>query len=161
MTPEIAIGRVLGEEGGYVNRDPKDDPGGETNWGISKRSYPDVDIKNLTKDQAIEMYRRDFWARIHADELPAVLVYPALDFAVNSGVETAIRKLQVAAGVADDGHWGPVTRAAVKAMDPNDLALRYVAERIDYMRKLKNFLANASGWMARIANVLRFAAQDN
>ena len=41
---------VLHHEGGYVN-DPKD-PGGETNFGIAKRSHPDVDIKNLTKDGA-------------------------------------------------------------------------------------------------------------
>ena len=44
---EEIIEQVLHHEGGYVN-DPTD-LGGETNFGITKRFYPDVDIKNLTK----------------------------------------------------------------------------------------------------------------
>ena len=44
------IGLTLDHEGGYVH-DPKD-LGGETNFGIAKRFYPDVDIKNLTKEGA-------------------------------------------------------------------------------------------------------------
>ncbi len=48
-------------EGGYVN-DPHDS-GGETNFGISKRSYPDMDIKDLTREDAEEIYYRDFWMR--------------------------------------------------------------------------------------------------
>ena len=50
---------VLEHEGGYVN-DPKD-PGGETNFGIAKRSHPDVDIKNLTKESAKEIYKEVYW----------------------------------------------------------------------------------------------------
>uniref|UniRef100_UPI0039E582BF glycosyl hydrolase 108 family protein n=1 Tax=Klebsiella pneumoniae TaxID=573 RepID=UPI0039E582BF len=56
------IGRVLGHEGGYVN-DPRD-PGGETQFGISKRAYPNVDIKGLTRETAISIYKRDFWDRV-------------------------------------------------------------------------------------------------
>ena len=52
----IIIEKVLKHEGGYVN-DPTD-LGGETNFGITKRFYPDVDIKNLTKEQAVEIYKR-------------------------------------------------------------------------------------------------------
>ena len=50
---------VLEHEGGYVN-DPKD-PGGETNFGIAKRSHPDVDIKNLTKEGDKEIYKEVYW----------------------------------------------------------------------------------------------------
>ncbi|WP_425526518.1 glycosyl hydrolase 108 family protein [Xanthomonas oryzae] len=50
---------MLSHEGGYVN-DPRD-PGGETQWGISKRAYPELNIRALTRDQAIEIYRRDYW----------------------------------------------------------------------------------------------------
>ena len=50
MTFEEIIDNVLESEGGYVN--DKDDPGGETNMGISKRAYPDLDIKNLTREEA-------------------------------------------------------------------------------------------------------------
>ena len=50
---------TLEHEGGYVH-DPTD-LGGETNFGIAKRFYPDVDIKNLTEDGAKEIYKRDYW----------------------------------------------------------------------------------------------------
>ncbi len=54
-----AVRIILAHEGGYVNHPA--DPGGETNMGISKRSYPDLDIKNLTVAMAKEIYFRDFW----------------------------------------------------------------------------------------------------
>lgn len=161
MDFKTAIDRVLDHEGGYVNPKPSDDPGGETKFGISKRSYPNVDIKNLTREQAVEIYKRDFWDRVRAEEMPDAIAYQALDFAVNSGIGTAIRKLQFAAGVADDGHWGPVTRAAVASMDVNDLLMLYIAERMDFQRKLKNWLPNSGGWTARNAMNLRLAAKDN
>ncbi len=80
-------------EGGYDN-DP-DDPGGETKYGISKRSYPNEDIKNLTVERAIEIYTRDFWNPLNLssiqDQTTANLVFR---FAVNSGQETAVELLQ-------------------------------------------------------------------
>ncbi len=74
-------------EGGYVNR--ADDPGGETKYGISKRAHPDVDIKALTKDQAMEIYRADYWLKAGCEELswPGCLVQ--FDTAVNMGVGRA------------------------------------------------------------------------
>ncbi len=109
ITFEESATRLLGHEGRYVFN-PKD-PGGETNWGISKRSYPHVDIKNLTKEGALEIYMRDFWKPL-TDAHPAIR-FQAFDFAVNSGIQTATRKLQQAVGVADDGHWGPRSAAAL------------------------------------------------
>lgn len=158
MAFSTLINRVLANEGGYVNI--PDDPGGETQWGISKRSYPDLDIRALTREDAIAIYKRDFWDRCHGDELPEAVAFQALDFAVNSGVETALRKLQTAAGVADDGHWGPVTREAIAAVNPVVLCIRYLAERLDFMRKLKRWPSFSSGWAGRIAADLRYAAVD-
>ena len=57
------------------------------------------------------IYRRDFWDRV-AITSPA-LRYQSFDFAVNSGIDTAVRKLQQVWGVADDGVWGPVSAAAL------------------------------------------------
>lgn len=155
---ELCVSRVLGNEGGYVN-DPND-PGGETNWGISKRAYPNLDIKSLTRNDAIAIYRRDFWDRISADKLPALLQFQALDFAVNCGIETAVRKVQAAAGVADDGHFGPVSFAAITAMHPVVLTLRFLAEELDYRRKLSGWPRYGGGWTARVANDMRLAAID-
>lgn len=159
MDFDTAFDRLMGHEGGYVNNPA--DPGGETNWGISKRSYPDVDIKNLTRDQAKSIYRRDFWDRGQMEQFDPAIAYQTFDFAVNSGIETAIRKLQAAAGVADDGHIGPVTVAAIKNRGVNDMLMLLTAERIDYQAKLKNGDTFWRGWMRRNAENLRYAATDN
>lgn len=158
MDFDTVINRVLGNEGGYVNR--PEDPGGETNWGISKRSYPDVDVKNLTREAAIEIYRQDFWAKVGAAELPAPLMFQAIDFAVNSGCETAVRYLQLAAGVADDGHVGPATLAALQAMPPAVLLVTYLALRLKFMTRLKNWPSESRGWANRIGDDLLLGAQD-
>ncbi len=158
MTFDDAIDRILGHEGGYVN-DPAD-PGGETKWGISKRSYPDVDVAALTRDGAKAIYRRDFWDRIGADSLPASVRYQVLDFAVNSGIETAVRYLQRALGVADDGHFGPVSRAAAAAATETDMILGLNAERRDFMTRLSTWPSFGRGWARRVAQNLRYGAQD-
>lgn len=157
----IAINRVLKSEGGYVN--DLNDPGGETIWGVSRRSFPHFnsgDFKNATREQAVVLYRAEFWDKVHADKMPDDLQYQALDFAVNSGISVAIRKLQSAAGVADDGYWGPVTQAAVAALPPAVIIFRFLAKRLDYMRRLSNWKYHGAGWAARIAEAMRYAADD-
>lgn len=70
-------------EGGYANN-PKD-PGKETKWGISKRSYPKVDIKNLTKDEALNIYNRDFVPHLPEGITDPNVIYHLLDMGINSG----------------------------------------------------------------------------
>jgi lysozyme family protein len=149
--------RLIGNEGGYCN--VAGDPGGETNWGISKRSYPDVDIKNLTMEGAKAIYLRDFWDPL-GDAHPAVK-FQAFDFAVNSGIQTAVRKLQAAIGVADDGHFGPASRAALARMDVNDVLMRYIAQRLRFWASLSTWGQFGKGWALRAAKDLEYATQDN
>lgn len=156
---ETAFNRLMGSEGGYT--DGKGDPGGETKWGLSKRSYPHLDIKNLTREDAKPVYRRDFWDRIHAEVLYDGVAYQAFDFAVNSGIETAVRYLQRALGVADDGHWGPVSQLAASTMSESDLIMRLIAQRIRFMTKLSNWNVAGKGWMNRMANNLDYGAEDS
>lgn len=158
MMFDLAFDRLIGAEGGYTH-DPTD-PGGATNWGISQRSYPLVDIRRLTRDGAKGIYRRDFWQRLEADALPDTVVFQVFDFAVNSGIETAVRYLQRALGVADDGHWGPVTAAAAAAISPAHIIMRFTAERQDYMTRLKNWPDASRGWIRRSSQNLRYAADD-
>lgn len=159
MNFDTAFDRLLGSEGGYVNN--PDDPGGETNWGISKRSYPHVDIANLTKEGAKAIYLRDFWRRINADRMYDGVAFQAFDFAVNSAIETAVRKLQTALGVADDGYWGPVTQAAADSTSESDIIMRLNAERLDFMTRLRNWPDAGRGWARRIAQNLRYGAIDS
>lgn len=154
---EEAFARLIGNEGGYSN-DPKD-PGGETNWGISKRSYPQLDIKNLTKEQASSIYYQDFWVPLRNAD-PAIK-FQVFDFAVNSGIQTAIRKLQQVVGVADDGHWGPVSSAALSAMDINDVLMLFVAARLRFWASLSTWPTYGKGWALRAAADLEYAAKDN
>ena len=158
MDFHVAVNRVLKGEGGYT--DGKGDPGGETKFVISKRSYPHLDIKNLTRDEAIDIYRRDFWDRVHAETMHEDLAYQALDFAVNSGIETAVRKLQSAANVADDGYWGPITQKAVYAMPVAVLLLRFLAKRLEYNTRLSNWHIAGKGWARRAAQNMMYAAED-
>lgn len=151
--------RVIGHEAEYVNN-PKD-PGGETKWGISKRSYPHLDIVSLTREDAYLIYQRDFWNVIQGEELPLGLGFQLFDFAVNSGIATAIRYFQRALGVADDGHFGPVSKTAMSVAALSDMILNLNAERLDYMTRLENWPDSGRGWARRIAQNLRYGSLDS
>ena len=83
---------TLHHEGGYVH-DPKD-LGGETNFGIAKRWYPDLDIKNLTEEEAAEIYKKDYWDKYKLDEIPENLQHIYFDMVVNMGVRNAGKIIQ-------------------------------------------------------------------
>jgi lysozyme family protein len=159
ITFEEAIERVLGHEGRYVN-DPED-PGGETHWGISKRSYPHLDIAALTREQAKELYRTGFWNPVLAFISDNALKFQMLDAAVNHGMGNAVRILQRALDVADDGHFGPLSRAAFAAMQIADVHLRFISFRIRFFTKLRTFAHFGRGWMERVAQDLIYLAKDN
>lgn len=157
---DVCFDRLIGHEGGYVNN-PRD-PGGETKWGISKRSYPTVDIYNLTREGAKALYKRDFWDPITKDNsLPSSVIFQLFDFAVNSGIGTAIRALQRSVGVADDGHWGPISSGAASTTDENDMLMLILANRLEFMTGLSNWSDAGKGWTRRVAGQLRYAAGDN
>lgn len=155
---ELACARLLDHEGGYVN-DP-DDPGGETKWGISKRSYPALNIARLDRDMAKAIYYQDFWKPLGDGAHPAIR-FQTMDFAIHSGLDTAIRKLQRAVGAADDGRFGPVSRARLNNTPVSDVLLLLLAERLEYLTNLHNWPKYARGWSRRIAKNLRYAAIDN
>lgn len=149
---EKAFERVVGHEGGYVNDER--DPGGETKYGISKRAYPYADIKNLTLDQAKDIYRKDYWNRLHMDELPDCIRFDMFDAAVNSGVSAAAKFLQRAVGTVPDGVIGKLTIAAANGMDPERLDKRLSGYRLQYLCDLKTFPTFGKGWVRRVASNL-------
>lgn len=171
MDFDTAFDRLIGQEGKFSAgpNDPGNWTGGRvgvgqckgTNFGIAANTYPDLDIKGLTLDQAKEIYRRDWWQKIGADEIDGAIVYQMWDFAVNAGMSTAKRKLQAAVGVAEDGSIGPQTIAAVNAMDKNDVLLRFNAQRIRYYTSLSTWPTYGKGWANRVASQLDYAAADN
>jgi lysozyme family protein len=149
MNFDIAFAKLIGHEGGYVHN-PKD-PGGETKFGISKRSYPSLGIASLTLDDAKAIYKRDFWDRAQCDRLHPDLAFQVFDGAVNSGIGNSIRWLQEAAGVAVDGVVGPLTLRKVGDMDVPIIIARYNGVRLKFMASLSTFDVFGRGWARRIA----------
>lgn len=92
---------ILRHEGGYVNNPA--DPGGETKYGISKKWYPYLDIKNLTAAQAIDIYYRNWYLKLQLDKLTDERVATkTMDMAVNMGAVNGVRILQTS--LIERGH---------------------------------------------------------
>lgn len=124
------VDRVIKREGGYVN-DPAD-RGGQTKYGISARAFPKEDIRNLTVQRARDLYMQHYWLPARCQSMPAHLRDIHFDTAVNCGVQMAVRILQRASFVRDDGLCGPVTLAAAQRTTVD----AYVRERIRYYERI-------------------------
>ena len=170
MNFDQAFDRLIGHEAGFSEdeRDPGNWTGGRpgvgelkgTKFGIAANTYPDIDIKNLTLDQAKAIYYRDWWLKVGADEIDAAIVFQLWDFAVNAGMGTAKRALQRAVRVADDGAIGSRTLAAIKAMSVPDVLMRFNAQRLRHYTSLSTWPTYGKGWTNRVADNLDYAAED-
>ena len=150
MNFDQAFDRLLGHEGGYTFNQA--DPGGETNWGISKRSYPNLDIKALTVDQAKSIYQHDYWQPCQIELLPEEVQYDMFDAAVNSGRVQATKWLQMAVRVEPDGFFGPKTLNA--CISATDVSKRFNGYRLQFMSSLPAWKDFSRGWANRIAKNL-------
>jgi len=148
-----AIGFVLANEGGLSN-DPAD-PGGLTNFGISQKQYPALDIRNLTREDAVQIYQDDYWNKFQYGDITSQRVATKLfDAAVNMGPVRAVRLLQLALGsvqagpVVADGVLGTQTVAAVNAADESSLMDEFKAQLAKYYCDLgkPEFML---GWLRR------------
>lgn len=147
---------ILKHEGGYVN-DP-DDYGGETNMGIAKRYFPDEDIKNMTKERAIELYYDFIWLKMNlvgiSDE---DVILEMFDMGVNSSLGSsgrrAIKIAQRLLGVKPDGYVGTITIMAINDFDGNFLKSYKEARRRYYkgiVTKRPQNMKFLKGWFNRI-----------
>jgi lysozyme family protein len=156
MNFDQALAVVLKHEGGYVNH--PSDPGGETNFGITKavaqRNGYHGDMRDIPMDVVARIYRKGYWDAVRADELPQAVRYAVFDGAVNSGPAQSIRWLQRAVNVKDDGVIGPQTLLAVRTQNPEVLLRRLLAQRLKFMAGLSNWPAFSRGWARRIADLM-------
>lgn len=159
-----AVAFVLRHEGGHVD-DPAD-PGGETKFGISKRSYPALDIAALTEAEARAIYRRDWWEPLGCADLPPLTAWALLDTAINVGPRRAGEMLQAAyndgaAGdsVDVDGVVGPLTRLAVGCWTGGDAGRDLLLANRLLWRRLAHYTELAArephsrylrGWTRRV-----------
>jgi lysozyme family protein len=147
------IDRIIAREGGAkITRDPND-PGGLTKFGISQKAYPNLDIANLTYEQAKDIYIRDYYTKNNIQLLPERFQEPVLDFTVHSGPMNGVGLFQKIVGAKPDGKIGPVTLAAVNRNNPDDIIVAYRRERVTFLArqvvaspaKLKYLI----GWLLR------------
>lgn len=121
-----------------------------TKYGISASAYPELDIKNLTIEQAKGIYKRDYWDRCKCAFMPDALSIALFDFAVNSGVKRAVRYLQRALDITIDGVIGNQTIGACNRVPTRYVLNKYLDLRIDYLMKLKSWQHFKNGWGNRV-----------
>ena len=156
-----AFWETLMFEDGYVN-DP-DDSGGETRYGISKKSYPDVDIFTLTIDKAMYLYRRDYWDVMNLNEIKSNIISSEIfDTGINMGRRAAIKIAQKALNflgedLIEDGIIGPKTIFALNRWCLKDERALFVClNGFQFMRYSKITKSNtrlmrfSRGWTKRI-----------
>lgn len=146
-----AIEIILKHEGGYVF-DP-DDPGGETKYGISKRSYPDLDIKNLTIGYAKFIYELDYWTKMKCDGLPRNIRLAVFDCAVNQGVYFSSKALQISVGAVADGIVGVNTIKLSNSIDEKEILSNFLQMRVSRYMINKKFKKYGRGWLLRLIDI--------
>ena len=153
---ERSIEFVKKWEGGLA--DDRYDSGGITKFGISAKNHgmTSREIKDLTWDQAKEIYFREYWQASGCDKLAWPLCLSVFDYAVHSGVDRAVKTLQRSIGADADGVVGPQTLLKIK--DPKVTALDIVIRREQILRRLARVRAKDKkflrGWMNRISDLV-------
>jgi len=141
------------------------DRGGLTRFGICKKQYPDVDIANLTLEQADEIYIRDYWLKNKCHLMPTPIAIAVFDSSVNCGVGSGAIWLQKAINsqgdnIGVDGVIGPVTLAKLESCNPYNIAGKIVSNRMRRYSKLisrdpsqRGFI---TGWINRASDLLDY-----
>lgn len=155
------LAETLKHEGGWSNH-PKDN-GGPTMKGVIQRVYdgwrdrqglPRRTVRDIDEHELQAIYERDYWDVVRGDDLPAGIDLAVFDFGVNSGPARSVRYLQKVLGVAQDGHIGPATLAAVNRQNHvAGVVEKLMAERRKYLRSLDDYPTFGKGWERRCNGV--------
>jgi hypothetical protein len=157
---------ILKWEGGFTN-DPQD-PGGATNWGITigelkiwrdPKPVTIGDVQSLKKDEAIEIFRTNYWNKMRCDDLAPGVDLVVFDFGVNAGIGRAARMLQDVVGAEQDGSVGPATVAAANAQDATRVIKAMTEKRLAYYQSLPGWNHFGKGWSNRTSDVNQIALQ--
>ena len=154
---------VLKNEGGYV--DNPADPGGATNLGCTKavweqyigRSVTKDDIKVLTPNDVMPLYKAKYWDTIKGDDLPEGVDYAVFDFAINSGPSRAAKALQSVLSVTVDGQIGSATLRALETANPREVATAVCEARLAFLQSLPTYGTFGKGWSNRVSEVEKIA----
>lgn len=159
---------VMSQEGGFVLSTLKGEKS-ETYAGIYRHMQPSwpgwvlIDRGDAGSSYIHELvktfYQTRFWDRLRLDQLPPRLAALVFDFAVNSGNAVAVKKLQQVLMVLDDGEIGPKTVLAASKGVQLQIAIRYLAKRLDYINDLSAWKDFGKGWSQRIVNLMNHCSE--
>lgn len=168
---DLAFQNILIYEGGYTN-DSKDRGNWTTGivgkgvckgtkYGISAMSYPSIDIRNLTENQAKDIYYKDYWLKNKLDKIEPVLAFQLFDACIQHGSSTAIKLLQKVLGLPVSGSLDDnITLTTLKFENQKIIAYKYIAKRLEYYTSIKTFSLYGKGWVNRMAANLNITASN-
>ncbi len=148
-------------DGSVKVEEDRRDPGGRTKYGIDQRSHPDVDIKNLTRDEAKQIYFDSYWGKCRCYDLIPPWDLAVFDAAVNCGNGRAIRWAQEVTGTTVDGFIGPKTIAAINNSTVGEFA-DYLNRRNHYYKvEVRQALREVylKGWLNRMADLTKATSE--
>jgi lysozyme family protein len=126
---EIAVKQTLVHEGGFV--DNPNDPGGATKYGITQKDMPNVNIADITEDQATAYYSENYWKPLYSQIENQAVASKIFDMGVLFGVGTAVKEIQRTLSphfpIGVDGNFGPETLNAINQSDSDSLLSAYKA----------------------------------
>ena len=165
----IILNNECGKTNGYVN--DKDDNGGETIFGVTRKYYPfmkiwtSIDMLPLIKDkkaykpteeemeEIFQVYYKNYYkpCNINLFENKELGLH-VFDMAVNAGVKAAVKLLQRLLRITPDGICGKQTIATANVK--TRVLDGYIQQRIDYyvdISKKGNNKKFLNGWLARVS----------
>ena len=151
---QACLDLVLKSEGGWVNH--PNDPGGETNLGVTKRvweeyvGHPVESLKKLTKADVAPLYELKYWRPCYGEVLPRGLDFVVFSMGVNAGPGRSVKLLQSAIGCVPDGVIGSRTRELISGSNCANLIAKFSETRREYYRSLKTFPIFGKGWLNRV-----------
>lgn len=155
------------KDGKKGNVDHPKDPGGRTSGGILQRVYdkwrvekgkPKRDVWDITAQERETIYWEDYWAPLRLDDYPLPIAFLMFDAAVLNGINFSRKNAQKTVGVRVDNIIGPITRAALRAVDKQTFAERFQFHRRKYLTTRKAWPTFGKGWLNRMDAVEKIAA---
>lgn len=162
---KTALKHVLQYEGGWSDH-PRD-PGGATMKGVTlatfRRFYGDHrtkdDLRHITDTQLETIYKTGYWDKVRGDDLPSGIDLAVFDVAVNSGYDRAIKLLQGALGVTQDGVLGPKTLLRAQDLPPGTVIENLCNRRLHFLKSLSTWNTFGKGWSTRVLAVVKAAEE--
>jgi lysozyme family protein len=155
MTFQEAVGYIFILEG--IQSDDARDPGGLTKWGIAKASHPEINFDVFTKRYAREIYRHDYWNRMHIEDLPDILRLAVFDCGVNQGPGTSVKFLQTILGVEADGAIGSETLKALDKADLGSVLTKFQERRVIAYTSTPGVETYGKGWLSRVTQISKWS----